>query len=129
MPMDGAGRDLESGGSVKTGRAWRLAMGRDVVPSAAMEALAARGYHVAREAHNYRAINSLARTVGPYQRCLDQLHKIRSLRNAALYDRQIVVSKREAGEAIELAHEVVKAVEKWLRETRAGLYPPAGSGT
>jgi len=50
-------------------------------------ALAATGYRAGRESHHYRAIQSLASTIGASTDLIDQLDSFRKKRNVSDYER------------------------------------------
>ncbi|MEK6709462.1 MAG: hypothetical protein AABZ64_02675 [Nitrospinota bacterium] len=94
---------------------WRLNIAYNAALQAATAALAASGFRPSREAHHYRAIQSLAHTVGAESRLIVQLDQFRKKRNIGEYERAGAVSEQEAKEMTALARALRRDVEKWLR--------------
>jgi hypothetical protein len=79
-------------------------------------ALAATGYRTGREAHHYRAIQSLAFTVGAESDLIDQLDTPRKKRNISDYQRAGAVSEHEAMGTLALAKTLRETVTAWLKK-------------
>lgn len=100
---------------------WRLSIAYNAALQAATAALCASGYRAAREAHHYRAIESLALTIGAPSAIVRQFEAFRKKRNIGGYDRAGTTSDQEAGEMIALAEVISRDVSAWLRKNHAGL--------
>ncbi len=99
----------------------RLSIAYNAALQVAMAALAASGYRPGREAHHYRAIRSLAFTVGADAAVVDQLDAFRKKRNISDYQRAGSVSEREAGEMLALAQTLRETVVSWLKANHPEL--------
>jgi len=87
----------------------------------AKAALAAAGFRTAGTAHHYRAIQSLAFTVGTDAPALRRLDTARKQRNLAEYDAAGRISEGEAREVRGLAVELRESVVAWLEREHPGL--------
>jgi len=87
----------------------------------AVAALAATGYRAGRQAHHYRAIQSLAFTVGASADLIDQLDSFRKKRNISDYERAGAVSEHEAREMLALAKTLRETVTAWLKNCHPEL--------
>ncbi len=94
---------------------WRLNIAYNAALQAATAALAASGYRTVRESHHYRAIQSLAYTIGTDRKLIAQFDRFRKKRNIGEYERAGAVSDQEAAEMVTLARGVRSDVETWLR--------------
>ena len=65
----------------------RLSLAHNATLQIAIAALAAMGYHAGREAYQYRAIQSLAFTIGANADLVAQLDEFRKKRNVSDYER------------------------------------------
>src|SRR5437762_13530536 len=65
---------------------WRLNFAYNAALQSATAALAAAGYRAGRDAHHYRAIQSLALTVGIDRTLVGQLEQFRKKRNIGRYE-------------------------------------------
>jgi hypothetical protein len=101
---------------------WRLNIAYNAALLAATAALAACGYRAAREAHHYRAMQSLAFTIGASPEIVAQLDRFRKKRNIGGYERAGAVSDLEAQEMFTLAVRIRKDVEHWLMENHPNLF-------
>jgi hypothetical protein len=108
-------RDLSDCQSPGLSADWRLGIAYNAALQAAVAALAAEGYRVAREAHHFRAIQSLALTLGCDDRLVAQLEAFRKKRNISDYERAGSVSVREAQEMFDLAARLRDELVQWLR--------------
>lgn len=95
---------------------WRLSIAYNAALQAAAAALTAAGFRPARESHHYRAIQSLAFTVGSPPRVISRLDLFRKKRNLGGYERAGLVSEQEANEMRALAREIADQVRGWLEE-------------
>jgi HAMP domain-containing protein len=101
---------------------WRHNIAYNAALRCATAALAASGYRVRREMHQYRTIQSLPLTIGSEMHdvcaCLDKARKSRA---EAVYQRSGVISDAMADEILELAKRLRKQVEAWLRNNHPHL--------
>jgi len=100
---------------------WRLSIAYNAALQLAKAALAAAGYRASKEAHHYRAIQSLAYTIKADKKLIAQLDRFRKKRNISGYERAGVVSEQEAREIFSLAKNLRDEVEKWLRSNHPDL--------
>jgi hypothetical protein len=114
-------RDLGDSAVIHLSPDWRLNIAYNAALQAATAALAAAGYRASREAHHYRAIQSLAFTIGAPPSVIARLDLFRKKRNLGGYERAGAVSDQEAAEMRELAQEIAAAVRRWLEENRPDL--------
>jgi hypothetical protein len=94
----------------RPGLAYNAALQLAVAP------LAATGYRTGREAHHYRAIQSLAFTVGSESDLIYQLDTSRKKRNISDYQRAGAVSEHEARGMLALAKTLRETVTAWLKK-------------
>ncbi|MCF8079867.1 MAG: hypothetical protein K9K88_11360 [Desulfobacterales bacterium] len=116
-----ADRDLKDSVSPGLSSDWRLAIAYNAALQCATAALAAAGFRASREAHHYRAIQSLSHTVGLEPGKILVLDRLRKKRNIGGYERAGIVTEKEADEAVELAKELRHLVEAWILERHAEL--------
>lgn len=116
-------RDLDDCQSEGLSPDWQLAIAYNAALQAALAGLAAEGYRVAREAHHFRAIQSLAFTVGCSKELISHLDAFRKKRNISDYERAGSVSIQEAEEMQELAQALRAELVGWLRRTHPDLLP------
>lgn len=114
-------RDLADSGVPHLSPDWRLNIAYNAALQAATAALAAAGYRASREAHHYRAIQSLAFTIGSPSSVIARLDLFRKKRNLGGYERAGAVSDQEAAEMRELAQEIAGEVRHWLDDNRPDL--------
>lgn len=95
---------------------WRLAIAYNAALQLATAALASCGYRVAREAHHYRTIQSLALTIGVSREQVAVLDSFRKKRNISDYERAGMVSDKEAAEMIAFAGELRNQLHNWLEK-------------
>jgi hypothetical protein len=100
---------------------WRLNIAYNAALTLATIALAASGYRVAREAHDYRTFQSLEYTIGLDRSTVDQLDAFRKKRNTTGYDMAGTVSEQEANEMVDLAKNLRSMVNGWLRAEHSEL--------
>jgi hypothetical protein len=100
---------------------WRLGIAYNAALQAAMTALAACGYRPAREAHHYRAIQSLPFTIGSPPSVVARLDLFRKKRNFGGYERAGAVSDQEAAEMIALVRELAGEVRRWMESNHPEL--------
>ena len=93
----------------------RLSIAYNAALQLAVAALAASGFRPGREAHHYRAIQSLRFTVGVDADVVDQLDGFRRKRNISDYERAGGVSEYEAREMLVLAKMLREKVASWIR--------------
>ena len=99
----------------------RLSLAYNAALQLAIAALAATGYRSGRQAHHYRAIQSLAFTIGVSTDLVDQLDGFRKKRNISDYDRAGAVSDQEATEMLALARTLRDTVTAWLKNNHPEL--------
>jgi len=99
----------------------RLSIAHNAALQLAVAALAATGYRAGREAHHYRAIQSLAFTIGTSSDLVDQLDSLRKKRNISDYERAGAVSDHEAKEMLALAKTLRETVTAWLKNNHPEL--------
>lgn len=99
----------------------RLSIAYNAALQLAVAALAAIGYRAGREAHHYRAIQSLTFTIGASADLVDQLDGFRKKRNISDYERAGAVSEHEAGEMLALAKTLRETVATWLKRNHPEL--------
>jgi hypothetical protein len=114
-------RDLNDCESPGLSPDWQLNIAYNAALQIALSGLASAGYRVARESHHFRAIQSLALTLGSDHGLIAQLDAFRKKRNISDYERAGGVSTKEAEEMIALAHRLRADLMKWLRETHPEL--------
>lgn len=116
-----ADRDLADARVAGISTDTRLSIAYNAALQLSIAALAASGFRPSREAHHYRAIQSLQLTVGASADLVDQLDGFRRKRNISDYDRAGGVSEPEAREMLELARTLRQTVEDWLRTNHPEL--------
>jgi len=94
----------------------KLGLAYNAALQLAVAALAATGYRTGRQAHHYRAIQSLAFTVGASSDLIDQLDSFRKKRNISDYERAGAVSEHEAREMLALAKNLRETITAWLKK-------------
>jgi hypothetical protein len=99
----------------------RLGLAHNAALQLAIAALAAVGYRVGREAYHYRAIQSLAFTIGANADLVDQLDSFRKKRNISDYERAGAVSDHEAKEMLSLAKTLRDTVTAWFKDNHPEL--------
>jgi len=100
----------------------RLSISHNAALQLAVAALAATGYRAGREAHHYRAIQSLAFTTGDSTDLVDQLDSFRKKRNISDYERAGAVSEQEATEMLTVAKTLRETVTAWLKNNHPELF-------
>jgi len=93
---------------------WKLNIAYNAALQAATAALAASGYRASRQAHHYRVIESLSRTIGVEDEIVRRLDGFRKKRNIGGYERAGTVSDHEAAEMLKLATDLLDNVKVWL---------------
>ncbi len=114
--FDVADRDLRDCQSSGLSADWKLNIAYNAALQVATAALAAAGYRAGREAHHYRAIQSLAHTIKADGSLIAQFDQFRKKRNIGGYERIGVVSDQEAEEMLTLARSLRKEAEKWIQK-------------
>ena len=99
----------------------RLSIAHNATLQLAVAALAATGYRTGREAHHYRAIQSLAFTIDASTDLVDQLDSFRKKRNISDYERAGAVSEQEAREMLALAKTLREMITHWLKKNHPEL--------
>ena len=116
-----ADRDLSDCRTSGLSSDWRLNIAHNAALQTATAALAASGYRAVRGAHHYRVIHSLAHTIKADVGLVSLLDQFRKKRNISEYDHVGMISDQEAKEMVDLAIQLRKDVEKWLRENHPDL--------
>jgi uncharacterized protein (UPF0332 family) len=99
----------------------RLSVAYNAALQLAIAALAASGYRIGREAHHYRAIQSLAFTIGASTDLIDQFDSFRKKRNISDYERAGAISEQEVKEMLDLAKNLYETVTTWLKKNQPEL--------
>jgi len=99
----------------------RLNIAYNAALQTATAALAAAGYRAVRGAHHYRVIHSLTHTIKADVGLVSLLDQFRKKRNISEYDHVGMISDQEAKEMVDLAIQLRKDVEKWIRENHPDL--------
>jgi len=84
--------------------------------AAADAALAAAGYRVASPAHHYRAVESLAYTLGLEEGRVRELDRYRRKRAAVVYQDTGLVTPQEAESALAIARALQQQLLAWLAD-------------
>jgi hypothetical protein len=116
-------RDLNDCQSEGLSPDWQLAIAYNAALQVALAGLAVEGYRVTRESHHFRAIQSLAFTLGCDRPLIVQLDAFRKKRNISDYERAGSVSTREATEMQELAQTLRTQLIAWLGRAHPDLLP------
>lgn len=116
-----ADRDLKDCRRSGLSEDWQLGIAYNAALQSATAALACAGYRASRETHHYRVIQSLAFTIKADRKFIGELDSFRKKRNICDYERTGSVSEKEAHEMIDLARQLRKAVEKWIRQAKPAL--------
>jgi hypothetical protein len=114
-------RDLSDCESPGLSADWQLGIAYNAALQVAVAGLAAEGFRVARESHHFRAIQSLALTLGLDDQMIAQLEAFRKKRNISDYERAGSVSAQEAREMIQLAKRLRGHLSRWLRDAHPDL--------
>jgi hypothetical protein len=104
---------------------WRFSIAYNAALQVATAALAVAGYRASRDAHHYRAIQSLAYTIGSDGALVRRLDASRKKRNIGGYESAGRISDHEAVEMARLAVDLREHVEKWIRAERPALLAQA----
>jgi len=99
----------------------RLSIAHNAALQLAIAALTATDYRAGHEVHHYRAIQSLAFTIGASTDLVDQLDSFRKKRNISDYERAGAVSEHEAREMLALAKSLRETVTVWLKKNHPEL--------
>ena len=100
---------------------WSLNIAYNAALQLATAALAASGYRSSREAHQYRIIQSMVFTIGGDKGLIQRFDQFRKKRNLSDYERAGLVSEQEADEMEDLARDLRKKVELWLKANHSEL--------
>lgn len=110
-----ADRDIEQSQTPGLGPEWRFDIAYNSALQSATAALAAAGFRAERVNKHLRVIESLEFTVGLDKTTVRVLDRFRRKRHVAVYERVGAISDREATEMIEMAREIRRRVEIWIR--------------
>jgi len=116
-----AERDLADCRAAGLSSDWRMNIAYNAALQAATAALAAAGYRASRDSHHYRIIQSLAHTLGADRKVIGKFEQFRKKRNIGGYERAGLVSDQEADEMFELAAQLRKDAEEWIRDNHPEL--------
>ncbi|NQT37554.1 MAG: hypothetical protein HQ581_08700 [Planctomycetes bacterium] len=119
-------RDLADCRTPRLSADWKLTIAYNAAMRVATAALAVAGYRASRDAHHFRAIQTMALTMGVDAPTVAQLDAFRKKRNISDYERAGAVSDVEASEMISLAEKLRDQLVKWL-ETDHPEFLPAPS--
>jgi len=108
-------RDLRESQAKGLGADWRFAIAYNAALQAATAALAAAGYHAARDCHHYRVFQSLEFTIKAESKVIHRLDAFRKKRNLSSYEVGETVSDGEAKDMYVEAGELRRAVERWIK--------------
>jgi len=111
-----ADRDIADSQAKEISTDTRLGLAYNAALQLAVAALVASGYRSGREAHHYRAIQSLAFTIGASTDLVDQLDGFRKKRNISDYERAGAVSEQEAMEMLTRARTLRQMMTAWLKK-------------
>jgi hypothetical protein len=116
-------RDLNDCQSKDLSEDWQLAIAYNAALQLAVASLAASGYRASRDAQHYRAIQSLAFTLGLDSKTVAKLDAFRKKRNVSDYERVGLVSEKEAAEMVALARKLRADVFAWLMKHHPEFLP------
>jgi hypothetical protein len=96
----------------------QLSLAYDAIRASATAALRATGYRVVRGGggEHFRTIEALEFSIDPKRKLIPRLDALRKKRNTGAYDDYGLVAQGEADLAGELAAQVRKQVEDWIRK-------------
>jgi hypothetical protein len=94
---------------------WRLHIAYNATLLMAAAALAAAGYRPTRESHQYRLIQSLARTIKADPILITRFDVFRKKSNISGYEPTGVISDHEVMAMIDLVSQLRSEVTKWLQ--------------
>jgi hypothetical protein len=96
----------------------QLSLAYDAIRASATAALRATGYRVVRGGggEHYRTIEALEFSIDPKRKLIPSLDALRKKRNTGAYDDYGLVAQGEADLAGDLAAQVRKQVEDWIRK-------------
>jgi hypothetical protein len=100
---------------------WRLNIAYNAGLQLAKAALAACGYRASREAHHYRAVQSLALTIGLGDDLIRQFNQFRKKRNISDYETAGMVSDQEVKAMTELAILLRRKILEWFSKQHPEL--------
>jgi hypothetical protein len=98
----------------------QLSLAYDAIRASATAALRATGYRAVRGgSEHYRTIEALEFSIDAERKLVPRLDALRRKRNTGAYDGYGLVAQGEADLAGELAAQVRKEVEEWIRKNHA----------
>lgn len=122
-------RDLRASETESLDVDWRFTIAYQSALGACTIALVASGYQPAKgESSHFRAIESLAKTIGASPFVVRQLDAFRKKRNLTSYEVAGTISEREATEMLTLAKSLRDQVLGWLAANHAALIGPDNEG-
>ena len=119
-----ADRDIDQSQTKGLGPEWRFDIAYNSALQSATAALAVAGFRAERANKHLRVIASLEFTVGLDKTTVRVLDRFRRKRHVAVYERVGAISDREATEMIEMAREIRRRVETWIRTECPELLSP-----
>lgn len=119
--LDIADRDIADSQVKGTSADTRLSIAYNAALQLAIAALTANGYRLGHEAHHYRAIQSLAFTIGADTDLIDLLDSFHKKRSISDYERAGTISEQEVREMLELAKNLRETVTTWLKKSHPEL--------
>lgn len=114
-------RDIQQSQTPGLGPEWCFDIAYNSALQCATAALAAAGYHAARQNKHMRTIECLAFTVALQSKDVDLLDRCRRKRHTAVYEQVGAVSDQEADEMVSFARRLRTHVEKWLKKEHPHL--------
>ena len=117
-------RDLKDCHSPGLSPDWQMAIAYNAALQVAAAGLAAEGYRVARESHHFRAIQSLAFTLGCDNTRIAHLDAFRKKRNISDYERAGASQSTRPVEMIDLPMILRTVLIRWLGRVHPDLLPP-----
>jgi uncharacterized protein (UPF0332 family) len=119
-----ARRDLADAQSRGVSDDWRFAIAYNAALQMARAALLVSGHDVPKgDASHFRAIESLALTIGLDALTVAQLNAYRAKRASSVYDVAGRITSSDTREMLALAQELRRRVERWIGRTRPDLAP------
>jgi hypothetical protein len=110
-----AERDLKNARVKGLDDDWRFSIAYNAVLQTATAALVACGYSVPKgDSHHFRAIGSLAFTVGLDKKLVDRLDGYRKKRSVSIYDVAGSITESEAKGMMTMARDLFEQVHNWL---------------
>jgi hypothetical protein len=116
-----ADRDLKDSDVRGLSADTQLGLAYNAALQIATAALAASGFRASRDSKHYRTIESLALTVGLDRTVIRKFDAFRKKRNVADYEMAGMSSEDDAGEMKDLARQLRREADAWLKRRHSGL--------